>query len=107
MRYAYFDDGAGADATGDAFCLPVANLRSINCAADDVVLFFEPLSDTAANYATAVLTVTDGNQIKVAKAIANAFAMSTDRVVVVADSDTGEFLHSDITACETGSATDA
>ena len=107
MRYAYFDSGEGADATGDAFCLPVSSFRSINCAADDVILYFEPLSDTVANSAKIILSVADGKQIEVAKAIAKAFATSTERVIVVADDDTGEYLHSDITACEDASFIDA
>ena len=107
MRYAYFDTGEGGDATGETFCLPVSRFRSINCAADDVILYFEPLSDTVANSAKIILSVADGKQIEVAKAIANAFATSSERIIVVADDDTGEYLHSDITACEDSAAIDA
>ena len=107
-KYLYFAQGDGANATSEAVMYPASAFRGADVASASVVLFFKPaeigdaVATSDANDAI-TLTITDGDQKAVLKAIAEKMAGSAlgSPFVVVADEDNGIFCHSSITAVET------
>tara|TARA_R100000458_G_C8164195_1_gene167114 strand:- start:374 stop:712 length:339 start_codon:yes stop_codon:yes gene_type:complete len=106
-KYLYWNTGEGANATGEAVAIPAESFRGTDCGSGVLDLFFEPLSGTQANRMKVTLSVADGKQIAVAKAIANAVATMNAGVLVLADDDNSVYLHSDITAVSDSSDVDA
>tara|TARA_R110000823_G_scaffold214268_5_gene344132 strand:- start:1941 stop:2279 length:339 start_codon:yes stop_codon:yes gene_type:complete len=106
-KYVYWNTGEGANATGEAVAVPVESFRGFDCQSGKLLCYFEPLSDTQANRMLVTVTVTNGKQIEVAKAICQAFASANAGVIVIADEDQKVFLHADITGVADNSAVDA
>ena len=108
-KFLYFAQGDGANATSEAVMYPVSAFRGADVASASVLLFFTPaeITDVATSDAvdTITLTITDGDQKAVLKAIAEKIAggngVHQTPFVVVADEDNGVFCHSSITAVET------
>jgi len=90
-----------ADNDGAAF--PVANLRSIEWDGDTSVhVNFQGAAGTAGGVdGTIEMTVTDGKEDDVVKAIARAASEATETVIVLADDTTSQYLHAGITAVGT------
>ena len=106
-KYLYFAQGDGANATSEAVMYPVSAFRGADVASASIVLYFTPaqITDVATSDVNdeITLTITDGDQKAVLKAIAEKMAGSAlgSPFVVVADEDNGIFCHSSITAVET------
>ena len=106
-KYVYWNTGEGADATAEAVAIPVESFRGFDCGSGTLAVYFEPLSDTQANRMLVTLSVADGSQIEVAKAICNAFASANAGIITLADDDNSVYLHSAITAVADGSDVNA
>jgi len=108
-KFLYFAQGDGANATSEAVMYPSSAFRGADVAASKVVLYFKPsaIGDAVATGDVndkIELTITDGDQKAVLKAIAElvgATGSMKESFVVVADEDNSVFVHSSITACET------
>ena len=87
----------------EKLCVPASNFSGMNCAgAATMELSFPKIDGTYAELLV-TLTVTDANGVgfkRAAQAVANAFAGAAHagKYVKIADTSTGEFIHSDITA---------
>jgi len=107
-KYLYFAQGDGANATSEAVMYPASAFRGADVAANSILLFFnsaETSTQTADDDEDLItLTITDGTQKEVLKAIAEAMAGSygihQPPFVVIADEDNGVFVHSGITQVE-------
>jgi hypothetical protein len=108
-KYLYFAQGDGANATSEAVMYPVSAFRGADVASGAIQLWFtgaESSNQTAEdNEDLVTLTVTDGKQKEVLKAIAEAMSGASGALqvpfVVIADEDNGVFVHSAITVVET------
>ena len=107
-NYLYFAQGDGANATTEAVMYPVSAFRGADVASASVVLYFKPaaIGDAVATSDVndkITLTITDGDQKAVLKAVAEKMAGSNIQApfIVVADEDNSVFCHSSITAVET------
>jgi len=107
-KYWYFAQGDGANATSEAVMYPVSAFRGADVASAAVVLYFKPgaIGDAVATSDVndkITLTITDGDQKAVLKAIAEAMVGSNLKspFTVIADEDNGIFVHPSITICET------
>jgi alkyl hydroperoxide reductase subunit AhpC len=108
-KFLYFAQGDGANATSEAVMYPVSAFRGADVAASSIVLYFTPaqITDVATSDVNdeITLTITDGDQKAVLKAIAEKIAGGTGihqaPFIVVADEDNSVFCHSSITAVET------
>ena len=106
-KYLYFAQGDGANATSEAVMYPVSAFRGADVLASGIQLWFtgaESSNQTAEdNEDLVTLTITDGDQKAVLKALAEIMAGSAlgSPFVVVADEDNSIFCHSSITAVET------
>ena len=107
-NYLYFAQGDGANATSEAVMYPVSSFRGADVKASAVVLYFKPgaIGDAVATgdlNDKVTLSITDGDQKAVLKAIAEKMAGSNIQApfIVVADEDNSIFCHSSITAVET------
>ena len=106
-NYLYFAQGDGANATSEAVMYPVSAFRGADALVNALVLYFTPAQIT--DVATSdlcdqiTLTITDGDQKAVLKALAEKMAGSHMQApfIVVADEDNSVFCHSSITAVET------
>jgi hypothetical protein len=106
-KFLYFAQGDGANATSEAVLYPVSAFRGADVASASVVLYFKPaaIGDAVATSDVndkIVLTITDGDQKAVLKAIAEAMQGANLRqpFTVIADEDNSVFVHSSITVCE-------
>tara|TARA_R110000824_G_scaffold175657_3_gene354375 strand:+ start:632 stop:970 length:339 start_codon:yes stop_codon:yes gene_type:complete len=97
-KYVYWNTGEGANATAEAVAVPAESFRGFDPGSGVLDVFFEPLSDTQANRMKVTLSVADGKQIAVAKAICEALASANAGIITLADDDNGVYLHGDITA---------
>ena len=107
-KYLYFAQGDGANATSEAVMYPVSSFRGADVAASAIQLWFTAAEasdiDTGDDNDLVTLTVTDGKQKEVLKAIAEAMAAQgsmKEPFVVIADEDNSVFIHSAITVVET------
>ena len=107
-KYLYFAQGDGANATSEAVMYPVSSIRGADVAASAIQLWFTAAEasdiDTGDDNDLVTLTVTDGKQKEVLKAIAEAMAAQgsmKEPFVVIADEDNSVFIHSAITVVET------
>tara|TARA_Y100000015_G_scaffold33860_1_gene34009 strand:+ start:2514 stop:2855 length:342 start_codon:yes stop_codon:yes gene_type:complete len=107
-KYLYFAQGDGANATSEAVMYSASAFRGADVASGKVVLYFKPaaIGDAVATGDVndkIELTITDGDQKAVLKAIAEAMVGSNTKspFTVIADEDNGIFVHSSITVCET------
>ena len=107
-KYLYFAQGDGANATSEAVMYPVSAFRWADVASSAIQLWFTAAEasdiDTGDDNDLVTLTVTDGKQKEVLKAIAEAMAAQgsmKEPFVVIADEDNGVFIHSAITVVET------
>ena len=105
-KFLYFAQGDGANATSEAVMYPVSAFRGADVASGSILLFFnsaETSTQTADDDEDLItLTITDGDQKAVLKAIAEKMAGGVHQVpfIVVADEDNGVFCHSSITQVE-------
>tara|TARA_X000001382_G_C3140875_1_gene169521 strand:- start:177 stop:515 length:339 start_codon:yes stop_codon:yes gene_type:complete len=106
-KYIYWNEGTGADASGDASAIPVESFRGFDVGTDTLAVYFDPLSGTQINRMLVNLTVADGKQIEVAKAICNAMATMNAGILTLADDDNSVYLHSAITAVGDSASIDA
>tara|TARA_R100000458_G_C8172291_1_gene172299 strand:+ start:38 stop:376 length:339 start_codon:yes stop_codon:yes gene_type:complete len=106
-KYIYWNTGEGADATTEASAIPVESFRGFDAGSNTLAVYFEPLSGTQANRMLVNLTVADGKQIEVAKAICNAMATMNAGILTLADDDNSVYLHSAITAVGDSATIDA
>jgi len=107
-KYLYFAQGDGANATSEAVMYPVSAFRGADVASSAIQLWFTAAEasdiDTGDDNDLVTLTVTDGKQKEVLKAIAEAMAAQgsmKEPFVVIADEDNSVFIHSAITVVET------
>ena len=108
-KYLYFAQGDGANATSEAVMYPVSSFRGADVAASAIQLWFTAAEasdiDTGDDNDLVTLTVTDGKQKEVLKAIAEAMAGASGALqvpfIVIADEDNSVFIHSAITVVET------
>ena len=107
-KYLYFAQGDGANATSEAVMYPVSSFRGADVAASAIQLWFTAAEasdiDAGDDDDLVTLTVTDGKQKEVLKAIAEAMAAQgsmKEPFVVIADEDNSVFIHSAITVVET------
>ena len=107
-KYLYFAQGDGANATSEAVMYPRSAFRGADVAADTVNLFFtsaETSTQTADDDEDLIaLTITDGKQKEVLKAIAEHMAGAAGPLqvpfIVIADEDNSVYCHSSITQVE-------
>jgi len=107
-KYLYFAQGDGANATSEAVMYPRSAFRGADVADAAVHLFFTS-AETSTQSANddedlIVLTITDGKQKEVLKAIAECMAGANGALqvpfIVVADEDNSVYCHSSITQVE-------
>jgi hypothetical protein len=93
-KYLFFNTGSN-----DAMSMPVDNLRGISTTADDTVeLAFDDINNYATGVTVVSLTVNTGKEKDVQKAVSEAIAFGKDQFLIIADSNSSDFIHSDITA---------
>ena len=107
-KYLYFAQGDGANQSSEAVMYPRSAFRGADVASDAVHLFFTS-SEVATQTANddedlIVLTITDGKQKEVLKAIAEHMAGATGPLqvpfIVIADEDNSVYCHPSITQVE-------
>lgn len=91
----YFQTGAD-----DAVVIPGENVLAIDVATTSVVVYANAGAHANVSLSAAV-TVTAGEEEKVAKAIAQELLNGASGLITVADDDNSEYLHAGITACGT------
>jgi hypothetical protein len=98
FKYLYF-----ANSLSDAACMPTDLLRAMKADsdADGITLEFKDVKDGIGNEVTVKITTTQNKNKKVMDAITDAIRTSKRPFIVIADEINNEFLHRDITACET------
>ena len=107
-KFLYFAQGDGANATSEAVMYPVSAFRGADVASGSILLFFnsaETSNQTADDDEDLItLTITDGDQKAVLKAIAEKMAGGNGvhqvPFIVVADEDNGIYCHPSITQVE-------
>tara|TARA_R110001592_G_scaffold360349_1_gene668576 strand:- start:37 stop:378 length:342 start_codon:yes stop_codon:yes gene_type:complete len=107
-KYLYFAQGDGANATSEAVMYPVSAFRGADVASSAIQLWFTGAESSNQadddNEDLVTLTVTNGKQKEVLKAIAEAMAAQgsmKEPFVVIADEDNSVFIHPAITVVET------
>lgn len=92
MKFVYVKNAADDDAL-----LPIDKITLIETAAEDVIVY-----GNLGNFrqVTITLSVTDGKESIVAKALAEAIAGSSSNVITLGDDVASSYFHPDVTAVE-------